>query len=318
MEKLSTQSKWQPWKGVIFQVIVLVLLIFPISFIQYFLGMWGVVISELMFLAIAIICALLKKTPLKEVFPIHKPTFRDIAGTIVLWLGVFPLSLVTVAVMIMLVPDLAGDTVEGMNELFTSETVIMTIITVAVLPPFCEEALQRGAALSFFRSLKHDWVIVLIMGIFFGIFHLDPVRFGATAILGAALSYLMVKRNNMVLPMILHFINNAFAVGVTLLPSSSSSDSVDYSDLGDMGFALVGLYLIIACLCPMLIAIAIHLLNPGKKLHNFRRYIIAGLLCGVMFFSGICMYMATVFNSPEFQEIYESVQAEQMSQSEDQ
>lgn len=314
MEKISTQSRWQPWKGVIFQIIVLALLIFPGSFIQYFLGMWGVVITELMFLGIAVICVLIKKTPLKEVFPVHKPTFRDIAGTVVLWLGVFPLSLVTVAIMLLFIPDIAADTVEDMNEFVTGETVILTFITVAVLPPFCEEALQRGAALSFFRSLKHDWVIVLIMAVFFGIFHLDPTRFGATAVLGAALSYLMVKRNNMVLPMLLHFMNNAFALILTLMPSSSSADSADYSALGDMGLALVGIYLIFACLSPMFIAGAVHLLNPGKKLHNFRRYIIAGLLCGAMFFGGIIMYMTTVFSSPEFREIYESVQAEQLEE----
>ena len=80
------------------------------------------------------------------------------------------------------------------------------------------------------------------------------------------------------------------------------------------GLLVIGAFLIVGCLSPMLIAGAIHLLNPGKKLHNFRRYIIAGVLSGLMFFSGMVMFVATMIDSPEYQEIYESIEAEQMEQ----
>ena len=293
-------------------------MICPGVFIQYFLGMWGVVITELMFLAVAIICVLVKKTPLKEVFPIKKPTVRDIIGTILLWLGTFPLGLITVGIMLIIMPQAASDTATEMNEFLSGETMVLTFITVALLPPICEEAVVRGATLSFFRSLKHDWVIVLIIGVYFGILHLEPVRFGTTAITGAALAYLMVKRNNFVLPMLLHFINNGFITALTFISSStSSSNEAETIELADQGFLVVAVYLIIGCLCPLLIAGAIHLLNPGKKLHNFTRYIIAGVLCGIMFFTGLVMYIGTIMTSPEFKEIYESVEAEQMQQLEE-
>ncbi len=311
MEKLSTQAKWQPWKGVIFQVIAVGMLLFPGSLIQYYLGLWGVVITELMFLALAVIWTLAKKTPLKEVFPVKVPTVRDVIGTVMLWLGVMPLSMLSVMIMMLLLPDNFVNTATGLNEVMTSETAILTFITVAILPPVCEEALQRGVALSYFRSLKHDWVIVLIIGIFFGILHLDPVRFGTTAILGAALAY------NMVLAMIIHFINNAFSTSMALF--SSATEQVESSEtaeavqtMADSGLLVIGAFLIVGCLSPILIAGAIHLLNPGKKLHNFTRYIVAGVLCGIMFFSGMIMFVASLINSPEYQEIYESIEAEQM------
>ena len=322
MEKISTQAKWQPWKGVIFQIVAVGLLLFPGSLIQYFLGLWGVVITELMFLALAVIWTLAKKTPLKEVFPVKVPTVRDVIGTVMLWCGVMPLSMLSVLIMIVLLPESFANTATGMNEVLGSESAVLTFITVAVLPPFCEEALQRGVALSYFRSLKHDWVIVLIIGIFFGILHLDPVRFGTTAILGAALAYVVVKRNNMVLAVIIHFINNAFSTGMSLFSDATEQvEAADISDaavtLADSGLLVIGAFLIVGCLSPMLIAGAIHLLNPGKKLHNFRRYIIAGVLCGLMFFTGMVMFVASMFNSPEYQEIYESIEAEQMEQLEE-
>ena len=91
MQQLSTQAKWQPWKGVIFQLIAVAFMIIPCSLIQYYLGMWGVVITELLLLALAVITVLIKKTPLKEVFPVSKPTVKDIIGTVLLWLGTMPL-----------------------------------------------------------------------------------------------------------------------------------------------------------------------------------------------------------------------------------
>lgn len=320
MEKISTQAKWQPWKGVIFQVIALAVLICPGYVCQYFFGMWGLVITELVLLALAIITVLIKKTPLKEVFPVRMPTARDVAGTVILWMGILPLSLLSVLIMMMILPDSFVNTAGGMTELMTSETVILTIITVAILPPICEEALERGTVLSYFRSLKHDWVIVLIVGTFFGILHLDPVRFFTTAILGAAISYVVVKRNNMVLAALLHCINNSFSLAVTLFADSSgaSADAETAATLiQDSGFIAIGSYLIVGCLSPMLIAVAIHLLNPGKKLRNFTRYIVAGVLCGVMFFSGMIMFVVSLMNSSEYQEIYESIEAEQMQQLED-
>ena len=315
MQQLSTQAKWQPWKGVIFQLIAVAFMIIPCSLIQYYLGMWGVVITELLLLALAVITVLIKKTPLKEVFPVSKPTIKDIIGTVLLWLGTMPLGLITVGLMLIVMPQSATETATGMQEFLTGETVILTIVTVALLPPICEEALVRGTTLSFFRSLKHEWLIVLIIGVFFGILHLDPVRFGTTAITGAALAYLMVKRNNFVLPMLLHFINNAFATIVSLIPDNSSAD-VDASTLADSALLIVAVYLIIGCLAPLFLAGAIHLLNPGKKLRNFTRYITAGILCGVMFFTGLVMYVAAIMTSPEFQEVYESIEAEQMEDTE--
>ena len=104
MEKLSTQAKWQPWKGVIFQVIAVGMLLFPGSFIQYYLGLWGVVITELMFLALAVIWTLAKKTPLKEVFPVHKISVRDFFGTEFLWMGSIMFGFISIYLSAVLLP----------------------------------------------------------------------------------------------------------------------------------------------------------------------------------------------------------------------
>src|SRR5690606_35829883 len=101
----------------------------------------------------------------------------------------------------------------------------------AVMPAICEEALHRGFIQSTMRSIRFDWVIVLIMGFIFGVFHLDPVRFLGTAILGAVLSYVMVKTRNIFYPSFLHMINNAIPVILmyTLLQPATQDNAV-YAD----------------------------------------------------------------------------------------
>ena len=67
--------------------LVIVMMLFVAAPIQMNLGMTGVLITELIFLAMAIIGTLLMKGSLKEVFPLKKPQFRQIAGTVLLWIG---------------------------------------------------------------------------------------------------------------------------------------------------------------------------------------------------------------------------------------
>ena len=56
--------------------------------------------------------------------------------------------------------------------------------------------------------IRKEWLVVLIMGIYFGLFHANPLRFLPTAILGAVMSYIMLETENMVYSSAFHMINN--------------------------------------------------------------------------------------------------------------
>ena len=187
--------------------------------------------------------------------------------------------------------------VEGLSEyLFGSMNLPVMIAVVAVLPAICEEAMERGCVLSHFRSIKKDWVIILIMGLFFGVMHWSPLRFLNTAMLGAMLSYLMVKKNNILLPMILHFCNNFVSVILGYLGQMiTTGQSTNLNDVNMV--QLLGSYLFLSCAAPVLIVTAVMLLD--KEHHKPVRFAIAGTISGLMFFSGVTiMTFCSLANGP--------------------
>ena len=56
------------------------------------------------------------------------------------------------------------------------------------------------------------WQAVIISGIMFGIFHLDPFRLLPASLLGIYLGYLTLKTNSIFPAMLAHFINNSLAI----------------------------------------------------------------------------------------------------------
>ena len=332
MNELSDQGKWQIWKGVILQVVCVLLLMFAGYYMQSHWGMWGLVGTELMFLFVAIGYVVAKKTPLKEVFPFKKPNIRHLLGTGFIWAGCLLLGMLGIGISSFIFPSLMGDTMSGLNEVITSGPFIISFLVVACMPPFCEEAIERGAVLSHFRSLKNkDWLIVLIMGIFFGIFHLDPLRFITTAVLGAALTYVMVKTDNFLYPMLLHFVNNAFSVTISNISSMISGDeAMDaamqvYANF-DRGTALqlIGSYLFIGFLAPILIALGILFFmdklpknadREAKKARSkktTKMFVIAACLSAVMMFGGMMIILCYTMKDPAYQEQYNQMMEQMM------
>ena len=157
----------------------------------------------------------------------------------------------------------------------------MAVLLVVLIPAICEEAIHRGAILSNFRGIKHDWVIILIMSLLFGINHLTVLRFLMATGLGLIFSYIVVKKNNILLSVIMHFTNNLISVSMAYLSGgtdAAAAASVDYK-------LVLGVYMVLGFLSPVVITIALMLLNS----EGFRkiRFLYAGILATVMLFSGI-------------------------------
>lgn len=295
MVQLSNQQSWKPWQGVLVFIGTLLLLIFPGSLLQLNLGMTGLILSQLIFLAFAILVTKLHKTPLKEVFPVGKLSVRDIFGVIVFAIGAILANLTFAAIGIALFPDSVAGTQETANFLYGNGLPpVLIVLIVSLTPAICEESIMRGALLSHFRGLKKDWVVCLIVGICFGILHLDPVKFLSTAVLGALLAYLVVKRNNILLASIVHFLNNflssmmgVLSSGATESAGSEAGSAVTVSPLGTLGT-----FFIICFLAPVILVLGAKLL----KLTNITKksWIIASIISVVMLFAGIgCTFAAS-------------------------
>lgn len=282
MQKLSNQEKLRPWMGVALFIFIMAVFLTLGQYMQVKWGMTGLVFTELMFLAIAVIFSLIRGVSLKEVFPVKKITLRDLFGCAALHAGGFLLSYISIALVGIIYPK-SLKIADSLNDfMFGNLTFIPALLIIGLLPAICEEAIHRGAILSCFRSIKKDWIIVLIMAIFFGVNHIYIIKFFSTAILGGVLAYVLVKKNNILLTMLMHFTNNALSVIVTYRQGAESSDAASIADMNLV--PVLGVYMIIGCVVPFLFVVGSLLLKPEE--HKKKRFAIAAIVSVIMVISG--------------------------------
>ncbi len=280
--------------GVIIFVIALgALFILSIVSTVFKMGMLGTVLTELGLLAVAVVFCLITKTKIKEMFPVKKVTAGDVFGCIFLTIGAFLSAIILIGITSIFDP-IAGEEMESLYDGIYGNNLnyFGLFICVAVIPAICEEALMRGAVLSCFRGLKKDWVICLIVGVMFGILHMDPLRIPNTAFFGAILVFVMVKKNNIILPMAMHLTNNAVASFVGFLATlgtdgdGGSMASAAAESIGSVSaVSLLGSYLIFGFAAPIFLVLGAMLLD--RKSHRPRRFGIAGAISGALLFAGI-------------------------------
>lgn len=233
--------------------VVIVLMIFVCFPLQYRLGMTGLFLTELIFLAVSLLVCLIFRQKFSEVFKISRPKLRHVFGTLILWAGMILITSCIAVITMHLFPDFQ-QTAEGLTEFISQTPAILTVIIVAVMPAICEEALHRGVILHFFGKIKSTWLIVLIMGIIFGIFHLDPYRFLITALLGGAITYVAVKTHNILLCALFHFVNNLpAAITSAFAQNITSNELTDLNMMFINPMIIVGGAMLLTSVAPLLL-----------------------------------------------------------------
>lgn len=291
MEKITNQERLKPWMGIVLFAVVMAAFLTAGAYMQTNWGMTGLVLTEVMFLAIAVVFCLIRKVKLKEVFPVKKVTAREVFGALFLLISGQGMSYVATGIVAILFPSWTSD-ISDLSGFLYSGNAVIAFLVVAITPAICEEAIHRGAILSCFRSIKKDWIIVLIMAAFFGINHMSPIRFLATAILGGVMSYVVVKRNNIVLSMIMHFANNAFSGLAGIYAARSAGNA---SAAVTINASTLGVYLIMGFTAPVLFILGWFMISPST--HKKIRFLFAGILSAVMLVTGIVLLAGNHMNS---------------------
>ncbi len=92
------------------------------------------------------------------------------------------------------------------------QELFFVLFVVAIVPAFAEEFLFRGLVQ---RSLERGLTPIkgiILTGIIFGAFHLNPFTFVPLAIIGIYLGFLVLKSGSLLVPIVAHFFNNGVAV----------------------------------------------------------------------------------------------------------
>ncbi len=253
----------KPYHGLILFLIVIALLIYVATPIQQAFRLYGVALTEIMLLACALIATFALKQKPKEIFPFKMPRLRPFFASLLTWLSAYALTTAVTLLSMYFFPQLYQVS-NAIGSLITELPFGLSFFIVAIMPAICEEMLFRGFIFSSFKRLKPVWA-VLLCGLLFGVFHLDPLRTLPTALLGIGFGYMLIKTDNLIYPVLFHFINNALSTIASFSqPANELAQAYDLSTVfsGEMFVVSIVIYVLIAA---TLFYFAFRLFKPKKS-----------------------------------------------------
>ena len=288
MQKLTNQERLRPWMGFVLFGFTMAVFLTACVWMQTNWGIIGLVLTELLIAGIAIVFCLIRKVKISEVLPIKKITLRDFAGCVVTLIGAYLISILSVFVMAFIFPACASEASDLGSFLYEKGLgLIPLLLIVAVLPGICEETLHRGALLSTFRGLDKEWIAVVCVGLFFSLNHVSILRGPFTFILGAIFAYIVIKKNNILLTMLMHCMLNSFSVIISYF-TYKNNVTVDTNisvDASALGVYTAGLFL-----APIILVTGMMILIP--EAHKKKNFAVAGIISAAMLVVGIVLMVA--------------------------
>lgn len=221
---MEPKSKLKPYHGLIGLALVFVILIFVDPLLYKLVGIYYAVMGELLIAAIALVIALMTDKEISFILPFKLPPVKMFVSSVGLYIGTLMLTGAVNTVTSRFIPDFA-ERGEAVNNLATSMSPALAIITIALLPAVCEEIFCRGFLLTSMKPLKNQVFIIIAVAVSFGLLHLDLYTFLPSALVGALFALITIKTGSLLIPMILHFANNSLSVIAAYANAGSETDA---------------------------------------------------------------------------------------------
>ena len=134
---------------------------------------------------------------------------------------------------------------------------LLVVMVVAFVPAIAEESMFRGFIQRSFELKLKPYMAIFITAIFFSAYHFNPYGFLPLFILGAYFGFAAYMSRSLVVPMILHFLNNFSAI---LLYQIIGNEDLIKSDTAIKGDELSS-YLMLLVVLTLLFVLLIALIN---------------------------------------------------------
>lgn len=121
---------------------------------------------------------------------------------------------------------------------------VLELLTTACLPAFFEEFTDRGLVLNMFDKVENEKIVVIMIGILFGLGHQNIVQTGYAFVGGMVFGYLALKTRSIIPGMIIHFMNNALSV----ISGYSSQHNGFYAKIQDSVYGFINNHFFVAIL----------------------------------------------------------------------
>ncbi len=151
---------------------------------------------------------------------------------------------------------------------------IIDIVITAILPGICEEFCHRGLLVNGYKQLGAKKTIILV-GLLFGLMHLNVEQFFYASIIGMFLTFLVYVTGSIIPSMIIHFLNNGIGLYVTFatynnLPFGNMSNGIS-SALQGNAFTIFGTIMLIVLILLGLLVFFTYKLLKCTRVNQFEK-----------------------------------------------
>lgn len=157
--------------------------------------------------------------------------FKMLKLSTIALLGVLTFTLTPVLAFINSVSLLFSDNVinETVSGITSGNTVLVSVLAVALLPAVCEEVAYRGVFYSEYSKISPKKAI-LLSGLMFGMLHMNLNQFVYAAVMGMVFALIVEATDSILSTMIVHLLSNASSVMAMYAVSSDESVAVNEAE----------------------------------------------------------------------------------------
>ncbi|GIW22005.1 MAG: ABC transporter permease [Candidatus Sericytochromatia bacterium] len=199
--------------AIILYIIVFALLLYLGNPIQSKYKLDGVLISELIFVLLpSLLFVKYLNFDYKKTFNLKRITIKSFIGSLFLALssGFFLLKIVNnIQERIIPMPE---EVRKSFEYILSDVSIIKLFLVVILSAGICEEFLFRGPILTGVRSKFNNFWTIFIVGLLFGIFHVNLYKVIPTSILGMIITFITLYTGSIFNGIIFHILNNSLAV----------------------------------------------------------------------------------------------------------
>ena len=178
----SQKRSLKPYQGIVFIIGMFAAYLGLSRIIPSSWGIWGTFLVQLMFILVPVFYVRILGRDLSVVFPRKKPAGIGIGGSIVLWLGSFLINLPISITLTYLFPSAGVNTSMRFMNIIQGVPGVVLILIIAVMPAIGEELTFRGVFFHSLSGIRYPLLSALIVGVTFGIFHMDPMKLISTSV----------------------------------------------------------------------------------------------------------------------------------------
>jgi membrane protease YdiL (CAAX protease family) len=160
-------------------------------------------------LVIALAAPALAKAPLRDALGLTRPHLAAVVAASIGVVGLGPLSSVLVHLMKRALPGLTFGVLDALDDLVLAHPLWLLWPVLALSPGVCEEMFFRGA---FQRAFGRGALAVLLSGVAFAGFHLDPHHAVGVLPIGLYLAWIAARTSSTWVTIAAHVANNTAAI----------------------------------------------------------------------------------------------------------